>query len=157
MLYNRECTQHPAAKAMFDRVAAKAAKYVEAAVRESQPGGGVFLAFAESGELAGTGAIHISDEDKEQKRAKLLLISVDEKFRRQGVATAVIGKLCQIAREECDAERVYLLTAQSMDSALALYRKLGFEETLMDTSVVPNMPKEAGPVVKFEKNLLAQE
>lgn len=74
----------------------------------------------------------------EQARSELYIydLAVDEAHRRQGVATAMIAALQQLARER----GIYVIFVQADhgdDPAIALYTKLGVREEVLHFDIVP--------------------
>ncbi len=71
-------------------------------------------------------------EKFEQERSEFYIydLAVDDRFRRQGVATALIEKLRAIAVER-GGSVVYVQADYGDESAIALYTKLGTREDVM--------------------------
>lgn len=75
----------------------------------------------------------------EQARSELYLydLAVDERHRRQGVATALIGELQQLAARR----GIYVIFVQADrgdDPAIALYTKLGVREDVLHFDIEPS-------------------
>lgn len=158
MSHHEKRATHPMTRRMFSRLKEMASKYVEKVAAESEVAGGCFLAFTESGELTGMVAVRVKEKDKEEDKADILLVSVNENFRRRGVGTAVMRYACRFARDSCGAKAVYLNTHQSMESSVNFYRRLGFVETVTDYNVpASEIPIEEGTVVRFDRNLMQWE
>ena len=63
-------------------------------------------------------------------------LAVDEQYRRQGVATALIGELRRLAVER-GAYVIYVQADYGDDAAVALYTKLGTREDVMHFDILP--------------------
>ena len=63
-------------------------------------------------------------------------IAVAEQFRRQGLATRLIGYLCEIAKDR-GADVVYVQADQDDPPAIALYTKLGKREDVLHFDITP--------------------
>ena len=77
----------------------------------------------------------------EQARSELYIydLAVDERHRRQGVATAMIAELQRLAAER----GIYVLFVQADhgdDAAIALYTKLGIREDVLHFDIAPMPP-----------------
>lgn len=77
----------------------------------------------------------------EQARAEFYIydLAVDERHRRQGVATALIGTLQQLAAQR----GIYVIFVQADhgdDPAIALYTKLGVREDVLHFDIQPRPP-----------------
>lgn len=75
----------------------------------------------------------------EQARAEFYIydLAVDERHRRQGVATALIGELQQLAAQR----GIYVIFVQADhgdDPAIALYTKLGVREDVLHFDIPPS-------------------
>lgn len=68
----------------------------------------------------------------EQERSEFYIydLAVDEAYRRKGIATALIKKTVQIAKER-SGWVVYVQADKGDEPAIALYRKLGNEENVL--------------------------
>jgi aminoglycoside 3-N-acetyltransferase I len=74
----------------------------------------------------------------EQARSEFYIydLAVAEEYRRRGVATAMIGRLRQYARER----GIYVIFVQADcgdDPAIALYARLGVREEVLHFDIVP--------------------
>lgn len=58
--------------------------------------------------------------------AELLKVAVGSRWQRQGIATALLHRLCQLFREK-GGERMFLEVRSRNDSALQLYRRSGWK------------------------------
>ena len=77
-------------------------------------------------------------EKFEQPRSEIYIydLAVDESWRRQGVATALIDELRRIARER-GAWVIFVQGDYGDDPALALYDKLGTREEVLHFDIEP--------------------
>ncbi len=73
----------------------------------------------------------------EQQRSEIYIydLAVDEAYRRQGIATALIETLQPLARE-CGAWVIYIQADYGDQPAIALYTKLGAREDVMHFDIV---------------------
>lgn len=86
------------------------------------PQGRLLVAFKDR-HLAGAGAFRrLNEQSCEAKR-----LYVRPQYRGLGIASALLGRLIQEARN-AGYSKMYGDTLPSMESALRLYRKVGFEE-----------------------------
>ena len=78
----------------------------------------------------------------EQARSEIYIydLAVDAEHRRRGVATALIEKVKEIARER-GAWTVYVQADLGDDPAVALYTKLGAREDVLHFDIDPGAPK----------------
>lgn len=74
----------------------------------------------------------------EQARTEIYIydLAVAEAHRRQGVATALISALQDLARD-CGAWAIYVQADYGDDPAIALYTKLGVREDVMHFDIPP--------------------
>ena len=77
-------------------------------------------------------------EKFEQPRSEIYIydLAVDERWRRQGVATALIYELRRIARDR-GAWVIFVQGDYGDDPALALYDKLGTREEVLHFDIAP--------------------
>jgi len=89
------------------------------------------------GELAG-GLVAYELEKFEQARREIYIydLAVAEAHRRKGAATALIGRLKQIARAR-QAWVIFVQGDHGDEPALALYDKLGTREAVMHFDIPP--------------------
>lgn len=88
----------------------------------AEPRGRLLVAF-QGGDLAGAGAFRrLNEQSCEAKR-----LYVRPLYRGLGIASALLDRLIQEART-AGYSKMYGDTLPSMESALRLYRKVGFEE-----------------------------
>lgn len=83
------------------------------------------------GHVAG-GLVAYEFDKLEQARREIYIydLAVAEEHRRRGIATALIGRLCELARER-GAWAVYVQADYGDDPAVALYTKHGVREDVM--------------------------
>lgn len=102
-------------------------------------GSETFIAIAAiaAGQVVGGLAAYILPKF-EQARSELYIydLAVDERFRRQGVATALIERLKQVARER-GAYVIFVQADHGDDAAIALYSKLGMREDVLHFDIAP--------------------
>jgi len=77
----------------------------------------------------------------EQARSELYLydLAVDASHRRQGVATAMIAGLQELAAER-GIHALYVQADHGDDPAIALYTKLGVREEVLHFDIAPHKP-----------------
>lgn len=106
-----------------------------------------FVAICAVSDEAVIGGLAAYQLDKfEQNRREIYIydLAVDERFRRRGVATAMINAL----RLEADRRDAYVIFVQAdlEDApAIALYEKLGVKETAHHFDIAPTSFKLFGP------------
>jgi aminoglycoside 3-N-acetyltransferase I len=90
-----------------------------------------------NGEVIG-GLVAYELEKFEQERREIYIydLAVDEAHRRQGVATALIGQLGEIAASRA-AWVIYVQADYGDEPAIALYTKLGAREDVMHFDINP--------------------
>ena len=77
------------------------------------------------GETAGfVSAIELLHPDKERPEMFIYELGVDEAFRRQGAASALLRRLLEICRER-GCREMFVLTDEENDAAMRTYRKAG--------------------------------
>jgi ribosomal protein S18 acetylase RimI-like enzyme len=77
------------------------------------------------GEPAGfVSAIELLHPDKERPEMFIYELGVDEAFRRQGAASALLQRLLEICRER-GCREMFVLTDEENDAAMRTYRKAG--------------------------------
>ncbi|ABC33472.1 Acetyltransferase [Hahella chejuensis KCTC 2396] len=91
----------------------------------------IALVALNGGRVVGAIAAYVL-EKFEQARSEVYIydLAVDEKHRRQGVATKLIEHLKPIARDK-KASVIYVQADYGDDPAIALYTKLGIREDVM--------------------------
>ena len=74
----------------------------------------------------------------EQERTEIYIydLAVCEKYRRRGIATGLINKLCEIARE-IGAWVIYVQADHGDDPAIKLYESLGTREDVLHFDIEP--------------------
>ena len=91
-------------------------------VRERIEQGAHVLVAETDGRIVGT-----ATGIEEHESLHVCSVAVDPVFCGQGIARRLMHELEKIAREE-DCYKIFLQTAWSMAEAIALYRKLGYEQ-----------------------------
>lgn len=74
----------------------------------------------------------------EQERTEIYIydLAVDERYRRRGIATALIEKLREIARDR-GAYVIFVQADPPDEPAVALYTKLGTREDVLHFDILP--------------------
>jgi aminoglycoside 3-N-acetyltransferase I len=74
----------------------------------------------------------------EQERSEIYIydLAVDEEYRRRGIATGLINKLREIARER-GAWVIYVQADHGDDPAIKLYESLGTREDVLHFDIAP--------------------
>ena len=77
----------------------------------------------------------------EQARSELYIydLAVDEGHRRQGVATAMVAALQELAAER-GVHVIYVQADHGDEPAIALYTKLGVREDVLHFDIAPHKP-----------------
>lgn len=108
--------------------------YLERLLRDKN-----FIALAAliNGEVVGGLAAYVLTKF-EQQRSEIYLydLAVAEPFRRQGIATALIKKLQEIAKQR-DVSVIFVQADVGDDPAIALYSKLGLREDVLHFDIQP--------------------
>lgn len=86
----------------------------------------------DGGEIAGYGGVTVAADS-----ADIGNIAVAENYRRGGIGTAILQKLCERAKEK-GAEKVFLEVRVSNSSAMRLYLKCGFVGAYTRTRYYPD-------------------
>jgi aminoglycoside 3-N-acetyltransferase I len=89
------------------------------------------------GEMVGALVAYTLDK-LEQERCEIYIydLAVAERFRRRGIATALVDELKRIAAE-VGAWVIYLQADYGDEPAIALYEKLGSREDVMHFDIAP--------------------
>ena len=74
----------------------------------------------------------------EQERSEIYIydLAIDENYRRQGIATGLINKLREIARE-IGAWVIYVQADDGDEPAIKLYESLGTREDVLHFDIIP--------------------
>ncbi len=86
----------------------------------------------DGGEIAGYGGVTVAADS-----ADIGNVAVAENYRRGGIGTAILNKLCETAREK-GAEKVFLEVRVSNSAAMGLYLKNGFVGAYARTRYYPD-------------------
>jgi aminoglycoside 3-N-acetyltransferase I len=128
----------------FDDLVAYSARPPDDAYLEQLLSSSAFVAVAAiaDGSVIGGIAAYVLPKF-EQARSELYIydLAVDERHRRQGVATAMIAELQRLAAER----GIYVLFVQADhgdDAAIALYTRLGVREDVLHFDIPP-LPRDA--------------
>lgn len=63
-----------------------------------------------------------------EKEITIWNVAVKEEFRREGIATKLMEKVDEIAKQEIDVARIWLFSGRNRTSAHNLYKKLGYDD-----------------------------
>lgn len=88
------------------------------------------VAFADSKIVGGLVAYELDKFEQERREIYIYDLAVEENYRRQGVASALIQQLREIARRR-GAWVIYVQADYGDEAAIALYTKLGEREDVM--------------------------
>jgi aminoglycoside 3-N-acetyltransferase I len=117
----------------FDDLDRYCAHQPDAAYLQRLLGGNDFIALAalKSGQIVG-GLAAYTLKKFEQQRSEIYIydLAVSTAHRRQGIATALIGTLQQLAAK-CGAYVIFVQADLGDDPAIALYNKLGIREDVL--------------------------
>ena len=132
---------------VFDEPETYGAKRPDDAYLARLLGGDHFIALAavKAEEVVGALAAYVLDKF-EQARSEIYIydLAVAEAHRRQGIATALIEQVRQIAAQR-GAWVVYIQADRDDLPAVALYSKLGRREEILHFDIVVTGPAGAGP------------
>ena len=97
----------------------------------------ILLVARSGGETIGAlAAYELVKFERERSEIYIYDLGVAERWRRRGVATALIEAVRRIARE-CGAWMIFVQADTGDDPAIALYRKLGREERVLHFDIAP--------------------
>lgn len=99
-------------------------------------GGFTLAALSKTGELLGTVGLMVRGPGKSSHRAELWGMYVIPECRGQGVGQQLIQELIARAEQISGLEQIHLGVVTSNDSAVALYKKMGFETYGTDPRVL---------------------
>ncbi|MGD9979727.1 MAG: AAC(3)-I family aminoglycoside N-acetyltransferase [Hyphomonadaceae bacterium] len=94
------------------------------------------VALREGQVIGGLVAYELDKFEQERSEVCIYDLAVDEAHRRQGVATALIGRLREIASSR-KAWVIYVQADYGDEPAIALYTKLGVREDVMHFDIDP--------------------
>ena len=114
---------HPPSDAYLDRVLAKDDVIALVALAEDKVVGGLV-------------AYELAKLEREWSEIYIYDLAVAEPYRRQGIATRLIGDLGDIARDR-GAWVIYVQADYGDDPAIQLYTKLGVREDVMHFDIRP--------------------
>jgi len=99
-------------------------------------------AFAEGRVVGGLAAYLLPKFEQARTEIYIYDLAVDEQHRRQGVATALIGRLSQVAVER-GAYVIFVQADRGDKAAISLYAKLGVREDVLHFDIAPAAPRIA--------------
>lgn len=107
---------------------------------------GVIALVAESGPRVVGGLVAYELDKLEQTRREVYLydLAVAADRRREGIATALIARLCELARAR-GAWTVFVQADPGDDPAIALYTRLGTREDVLHFDIAPPRPVASAP------------
>jgi aminoglycoside 3-N-acetyltransferase I len=94
------------------------------------------VAFADSKVVGGLAAYVLRKFEQERSEIYIYDLAVDETHRRRGIATGLINKLKEIARER-GAWVIYVQADHGDDPAIKLYESLGTREDVLHFDIMP--------------------
>lgn len=94
------------------------------------------VALSEGQVIGGLVAYELDKLEQERSEIYIYDLAVDDAFRRQGVATALIRNLGEIASSR-GASVIYVQADYGDEPAIALYTKLGRREDVMHFDIEP--------------------
>lgn len=86
--------------------------------------------------VGGLAAYVLHKFEQERSETYIYDLAVDEKYRRRGIATGLINKLREIAREK-GAWVIYVQADHGDDPAIKLYESLGTREDVLHFDIIP--------------------
>ncbi len=92
-----------------------------------EPGGEVFFAVTDDGQVVGTAAMIKANDDL----FELSKMAVDPAFQGKGISNALMDACIEFARSR-NASTIFLETNAKLPAALGLYNKYGFVHTPLD-------------------------
>jgi len=94
------------------------------------------VAIADSKVVGGLVAYVLRKFEQERSEIYIYDLAVDEKYRRQRIATGLINELREIAREK-GAWVIYVQADHGDDPAIKLYESLGTREDVLHFDIMP--------------------
>lgn len=94
------------------------------------------VAFMDGHVVAGLAAYVLKKFEQERSEIYIYDLAVEEKYRRRGIATGLINKLREIAREK-GAWVIYVQADHGDDPAIKLYESLGTREDVLHFDIIP--------------------
>lgn len=89
---------------------------------------GQFLVFAEDdGELIGLMGAFVEDNIKVQHTATVVSVYVNPLYRGQGISSLLMKGLIDMVSQDTKIIRLELMVVTTQESAIALYKRFGFE------------------------------
>ena len=94
------------------------------------------VAVADGNVVGGLAAYVLRKFEQERSEIYIYDLAVDENYRRRGIATGLINKLREIAREK-GAWVLYVQADLGDDPAIKLYESLGTREDVLHFDIMP--------------------
>ena len=94
------------------------------------------IAIADGNVVGGLAAYVLQKFEQERSEIYIYDLAVDEKYRRQRIATGLINELREIAREK-GAWVIYVQADHGDDPAIKLYESLGTREDVLHFDIMP--------------------
>lgn len=94
------------------------------------------VAIADGKVVAGLAAYVLRKFEQERSEIYIYDLAVDEAYRRHGIATGLINKLRDIARE-IGAYVIFVQADYGDDPAIKLYESLGTREDVLHFDIIP--------------------
>lgn len=94
------------------------------------------VAIADGKVVGGLAAYVLTKFEQERSEIYIYDLAVDERYRRRGIATGLINKLREIAREK-GAWVIYVQADHGDDPAIKLYESLGTREDVLHFDIIP--------------------
>ena len=86
--------------------------------------------------VGGLAAYVLTKFEQERSEVYIYDLAVDEHYRRRGIATGLINKLREIAREK-GVWVIYVQADHGDDPAIKLYESLGTREDVLHFDIIP--------------------
>ncbi len=99
------------------------------------------VAIADGKVVGGLAAYVLQKFEQERSEIYIYDLAVDEEHRRQGIATGLINRLREIARE-IGAWVIYVQADHGDDPAIKLYESLGTREDVLHFDIDPRSPSK---------------
>jgi len=119
-------------------------EYVEAWLGNSNH---IAIVALDSGVVVGGLTAYVLDKlERARREIYIYDLAVAQEHRRRGIATALIGRLKEIARE-LGAYVIFVQADLGDDAAIALYEKLGAREDVLHFDIAVTPPQNESPAL----------